>query len=140
MSEIKTDKLTGKTTAGDVTITSEGGSATMQLQQGVAKMFINMNGLNTISTRDSFNIASITDTGTGNYYNNSTNPMSNDDFACVYNSGNGSGANNDQSNPGDGFTSSHVNSTTQAALECTNDSGSNTDREYHGGTWHGDLA
>ena len=37
MSTVITDNLTGKTSAGDVTITSEGGSATMQLQQGVAK-------------------------------------------------------------------------------------------------------
>ena len=66
--------------------------------------------------------------------------MSSDDFACAYNAGNGSGANNDQSNPGDGLSSSHPNSTTQAAYECHNDAGSNTDREYYGGTWHGDLA
>ena len=44
MSEIITDKLTGKTSAGDVTITSEGGSATMQLQQGVAKVWCNLDG------------------------------------------------------------------------------------------------
>ena len=66
--------------------------------------------------------------------------MSSDDFACVYNSGNGGGNNNDQSNPGNGYTASHPNSTTQAALESTNDAGTNSDREYHGGTWHGDLA
>ena len=38
MSEIITNKLTGKTAAGDVTITSEGGSATMQLQQGCGEV------------------------------------------------------------------------------------------------------
>ena len=37
MSTVITDNLTGKTAAGNVTITSEGGSATMQLQQGLAK-------------------------------------------------------------------------------------------------------
>ena len=38
MSEIITNKLTGKTAAGDVDITSEGGAVTMQLQQGLAKV------------------------------------------------------------------------------------------------------
>ena len=34
---LKVDDLRGNTSAGDITITSEGGSATMQLQQGVLK-------------------------------------------------------------------------------------------------------
>ena len=46
MSEIKVDTLTGKTTAGDITVTSEGGAATMQLQQGLAKAWV---GFNTIT-------------------------------------------------------------------------------------------
>jgi hypothetical protein len=37
MSTILVDNLTGKTSAGDITVTSEGGAATMQLQQGLAK-------------------------------------------------------------------------------------------------------
>ena len=57
MSTVITDNLTGKTSAGDVTITSEGGSATMQLQQGVAKMFYNLNGEGTIALRNSLNIS-----------------------------------------------------------------------------------
>jgi hypothetical protein len=34
---LKVDDLRGNTSAGDITITSEGGSATMQLQQGLEK-------------------------------------------------------------------------------------------------------
>ena len=63
MSEIITNKLTGKTAAGNVTITD--GSATMQLQAGVAKHFIVYNNTQTIS--DSLNNTSITDIGTGNH-------------------------------------------------------------------------
>lgn len=63
MSEIITNKLTGKTAAGNVTITD--GSATMQLQAGVAKHFIVYNNTQTIS--DSLNNTSITDLGTGNH-------------------------------------------------------------------------
>jgi len=78
MSEIITDKLTGRATAGNVTITA--GSATMQLQQGVAKAWIRFNGSGTIAVIDSFNIASITDNGTGDYTNTFTNAMTNDDY------------------------------------------------------------
>ena len=83
MSEIITDKLTGKTSAGDVTITSEGGSATMQLQQGLVKTWINMSGSGTISSRDTHNVASIVDDGTGNYDINFSNNMNNDDYALA---------------------------------------------------------
>ena len=77
MSEIITDKLTGKTSAGDVTITSEGGSATMQLQQGLVKSWIQLDGTGTIAIQDSFNVSSITDVDTGRYKTNYNNSMSN---------------------------------------------------------------
>jgi len=82
MSEIITNKLTGKTTAGDVTITSEGGSVTMQLQQGLAKAWGQLAASGTISLNDSFNNSSATDVGTGIFEFNFTNAMSNDDF-CI---------------------------------------------------------
>ena len=44
MSTIVADNLTGKTTAGSVTVTSEGGAATQSLQQGLAKVWVNING------------------------------------------------------------------------------------------------
>ena len=77
MSEIITNKLTGKTAAGNVTITSEGGSATMQLQQGVAKAWVNFNASSTIVSRDSLNSSSLTDHSTGRHSNNYTNNMAN---------------------------------------------------------------
>jgi hypothetical protein len=89
MSEIKVDTLTGKTSAGDITVTSEGGAATMQLQQGLAKTWVNFNGTGTIATRDSVNIASMTDSGVGKFSMNLSNAMSNDDYAmsgCVFHS------------------------------------------------------
>ncbi len=48
MSTVIADNLTGKTSAGDITVTSEGGAATMQLQQGLAK------GLATFSRNSNF--------------------------------------------------------------------------------------
>ena len=79
---LKVDDLRGNTSAGDITITSEGGSATMQLQQGVAKAWIRYNGTSLTSgsdltgVGDSLNYASAVDNGTGSYSFNFTNNMS----------------------------------------------------------------
>ena len=73
MSEIKTDKLTGTSTAGSIVVTGEGNSTTTNLQQGLAKFWIAMNGTGTPAAIDSFNVGSITDVGTGNYKFNFSN-------------------------------------------------------------------
>jgi len=65
MSEIITDKLTGKTSAGDVDVTSEGGAVTFQLQQGLAKAWCKWNA--SVVVDDSFNQSSMVDVGTGDY-------------------------------------------------------------------------
>jgi len=83
MSEIITDKLTGKTSAGDVTITSEGGSATMQLQQGLAKAWNNTNNIGTV-INDSFAISSLTDVDTGRQEHNVTNSFGNNYFVPTF--------------------------------------------------------
>ena len=77
MSEILVDTLNGKTTAGDITVTSEGGAATMQLQQGLAKAWANFNGTATVATRQTFNQTSLTDLGTGSYDLSFVNNMNN---------------------------------------------------------------
>ena len=75
MSTILVDNLTGKTSAGDITVTSEGGAATQSLQQGLAKSFLNRNYA-TDSTNDSFNISSVTDNAGGRHTKSFTNNMS----------------------------------------------------------------
>ena len=82
MSEIKTDKFTGTTTAGSIVVTGEGNSTTTNLQQGLAKHWILLNGTGTIAVTDSFNNTSITDNGTGDYTITIANDMSNANF-CV---------------------------------------------------------
>jgi len=77
MSEIITDKITGKTSAGDVTITSEGGAVTMQLQQGLTKAWLNFQGSGTVTIFDDLNHSSVTDSATGKFIGNLTNAMSN---------------------------------------------------------------
>jgi hypothetical protein len=81
MSEIKVDTLTGKTSAGDITVTSEGGAATMQLQQGLAKAWLSYNH-DGLSVRGSFNVASVTDVATGRFEPAYTNNMSDANYAA----------------------------------------------------------
>jgi len=83
MSEIITNKLTGKTAAGNVTITSEGGSATMQLQQGVLKAWTALASSLNGSSGDSLNNSSFSDDGTGKTTITMTNPMTNTTDFCV---------------------------------------------------------
>ena len=74
-------KLTMNST-GQTTIVGEGGSTTTNVQQGLVKAWGNLDGSGTISTRDSFNIASASDEGTGIYDFNYTSNMSNDDYSA----------------------------------------------------------
>lgn len=48
--------------------------------KGVAKAWVNFNGTGTVAIRDSFNVSSITDNGTGDYDINFTNNMANVDY------------------------------------------------------------
>ena len=81
---LKVDELQGIATAGDITVTSEGGAATQSLQQGLAKCWVNFNGAGTIASRDSFNVASLTDNGTGNYDINISNSMGNVNYSIQF--------------------------------------------------------
>ena len=82
MSEVKTNKLTGTSTAGSIAVTGEGNSTTTNLQQGLAKVWVSIDGTGTLATRDSFNVASVSDDGTGDYRTTFTSAIANDDYAC----------------------------------------------------------
>ena len=87
-SQLNVDTIKGKTTEGSISIQGEG-SATTNLQQGVAKVWINFNGTGTPAARDSFNVGSITDNGTGSYDIVFTNAMGNANYTsqCSLNNG-----------------------------------------------------
>jgi len=95
MSTVITDNLTGKASAGNVTITSEGGAVTMQLQQGLVKWWINQDQQTVTgqNTRDSFNIASYVDGGTGKTQLNFSNNMNNANYCVAMGQGDGGGFN-----------------------------------------------
>jgi len=54
---------------------------------GSAKAWVNFNGTGTIATRDSLNVASLTDEGTGACQTNLTTSMSNANYAVAGSSG-----------------------------------------------------
>ena len=83
---LKVDALTGVTTAGSISVTGEGNSTTTNLQQGLAKVWSSYAGSGT-TFRDSFNCASATDNGTGDYTYNITNDFSNANYCFVTNAG-----------------------------------------------------
>ena len=77
MSTIKTNTLTGTTSAGSILVTGEGGSNTTNLQQGLAKCWSATEGdLITANIQDSFNSTTVTDGGQGIITINFTNNMS----------------------------------------------------------------
>ena len=76
-SEIGIDTLKGASSAGSMSVVGEGGTTTTNLQQGLAKAFIciDVSEAAAFSSDDSFNIASVTDSGTGSYGITFTNSM-----------------------------------------------------------------
>jgi len=81
-SQLKVDTLTGVTTAGSIDVTGEGNSTTTNLQQGLAKQWVNIDAsTSTPSLENSFNVASLTDQGAGLFDYNTTNNFSNAKFA-----------------------------------------------------------
>jgi len=80
MSEILVDNLTGKTAAGSIVVYGEGGTATTNLQQGLAKGWMKYDQHNDI-VDDSVNVSSATDTTTGKFKQNHTNSMSNANYS-----------------------------------------------------------
>ena len=75
MSTVIVNTLTGTTTAGSISVTGEGNSTTTNLQQGLIKCWLSCDG--TPASRDSFNVASLTDVGTGVFQTNITSAFSN---------------------------------------------------------------
>lgn len=140
MSEIKTDKLTGKTSVGNVTITSEGGSATMQLQQGLAKVWCNLNGTGTAAILDSFNTASMIDHGSGSYSVIATNAMSSANYSKVSHSGDNSSSGGNVTIIGGQRGFSVTSTTVKLASSYHADSPNLADHSDVNVTYFGDLA
>ena len=136
MSTIIADNLTGKTSAGSVTVTSEGGAATQSLQQGLSKCWAIINQ-NTPAVRDSLNLASITDNGTGNFTLNISNAMSSVNYGGA---GTGSYIGTDTSYNFMIMPTDNPTTTTIKFQTPNYGTGTLFDNEYQSAILHGDLA
>ena len=127
--------------AGSTTITAEGGSTTTNLQQGLAKCWVNFDGTASgAASRDSLNVSGMTDNNTGEYRITYTNNMSDSGYAVtqgadgVYNGvvcaiGFADSQNN-------GLASTHYDHNSRGA----DGSGADSDTVITTGSVHGDLA
>ena len=139
MSTIIADNLTGKTSAGSVTVTSEGGAATQSLQQGLAKAFASIDQDSTgHPTYDSLNIASTTDSSTGETTVAFTNNMNNANYILT----GGSQCENESATYFGtiGKDSSFPMTTSDFRTDARNSAGTSQDSKYLAMAVHGDLA
>ena len=82
MATLKTNTLTGTTTAGSIAVTGEGNSTTTNLQQGLIKCWVSFGGASA-TVADSFNLTSVDDDGTGDFGINIANDMANTTYAVL---------------------------------------------------------
>ena len=82
MATLKVNTLTGTSTAGSIAVTAEGNSTTTNLQQGLAKSWIQIDGTGTMENKDSHNVSGITDNGTGDYSKTMTSAMNSINYAA----------------------------------------------------------
>ena len=141
MSEIKVDNLTGKTSAGDITVTV-GATATMSLEQGLAKAFGSFaqgaypdTGYTQDQAGETFNFSSITDISSGLINsaiinNTSATTYSAGCHTCYFGS---SGTSNEM----DGV---YAKTTSGWKMSNTYSNGSIRDANYTGILLHGSLA
>jgi len=94
MSTLKTNTLTGTTSAGSINVTGEGGSTTTNLQQGLVKSHNRFN-FDGNSVTGSFNQSGVSDIGTGEYQATYTNNMSNANYTIMMSVGLDDGTEND---------------------------------------------
>jgi hypothetical protein len=83
-SKLVLDNIAGRTTAGSIAVVAEGNGTTTNLQQGLAKMWVNYTGISTTASRDSFNVSSLTDAATGQTTININNDMGNANYSGYY--------------------------------------------------------
>ena len=131
MATLKTNTLTGTSTAGSIAVTAEGNSTTTNLQQGLAKMWADYSGAGT-TYNDSFNTSSATDNGTGDYTIAIGNDMGGANFSISANCVNSSTQNTDC------YVKAMAAGTVQTQIR-VGDSGSSSDKQTFVST-HGDLA
>ena len=137
MSTIKTNTLTGTTSAGSILVTGEGGSTTTNLQQGLAKAYgYAQQRTSTVELKDSFNISSWSDDATGQSTWNINSDMANATYTPV-------GSSSYDSTAGNNYVGSDEVWVTGAGVfkqDTFFGNGTFYDNDYVYATVHGDLA
>ena len=129
MSNLKVNSIAGVGSGGFTgTIASEGGAATTDLQQGLAKMW--HKSADDATPTDSLNVSGGTDNGTGDFTYAFTNNMSNANFgqAHIINDTNA------------GSINYSAQATSSTRIEIINGDGSAARDRINAGQLHGDLA
>ena len=135
--DASTGNITLNKTLGGTSVTIQGeGTATTNLQQGLAKAWFTMDGTGTIGIVDSFNIGGITDVGTGDYQHTYSSNLGTAEHP-IAGSVIGSGENNFYS-----FVTStaQAQATTGDGFELKHHTGSSNDQDPIHIIVHGDLA
>jgi len=129
MSTLRTNALEGVDAKNSITIVAGAGNiTTTNVQLGLAKVWVQFDGqASGAASRDSFNVGSMTDNGTGNYTVNFSNNMFNDDYASA-------GIGNTQA------VTSEAVATTGITLLSANASGTQSDVTIMATSILGDLA
>ena len=138
MSTLAVNELKGVDASGSIDVVTEGTTKTTNLQQGLTKSWCNFNdGSEADLILDSFNVATLTDRGSGLWTITVTN-----NFANIYYEGSGSAA---DAWPDEDARNRMVlngpNSTSEIYINVFDTSGSvENDPDYVGTSNHGDLA
>ena len=136
-SEIAIDKLKGVTAAGSMLVVGEGGTNTTNLQQGLGKAWVNFDGTASgAAARDSLNVSTMTDRGTGKFTITFATVMGNTNYNSVASATVGGEANYNRS------AGAASNATNFSYLNTFESSGNTAlvDAAYTSATFHGDLA
>jgi len=83
MATLKTNTLTGTSTAGSIAVTGEGNSTTTNLQQGLCKHWVKFAPSTTAS--DSFNNSGVTDNSAGDFTIARTNNLAGSNYSTQVN-------------------------------------------------------
>ena len=133
-SVLKVNTLTGVTTAGSIVVTGEGNSTATNLQQGLAKAWVNWKGTDTVGLNGSFNVSSGADLGTANYQINYSNVMGNVNYSV------GLGTNRQDDSGDHTFSNFYANTTSLLKGRAFNTGASALDQAKWTANIHGDLA
>lgn len=117
------------------TIQSTGGGTATLTKQNASKGWVNFNGVGTIAIRDTLNVGSLTDNGTGDYETNLTASMSNANFGVVIATGNVAGTSAQREEEVLGMTSSQV-----GVFVCHTNTEAARDVDFVSTSMHGELA